>query len=167
MKLFKLLFLGACFLGLSNFAHAQIKAGGGLSLGTDANGGDLGVGVHLRGVYEINPEWRGALDLNFFFVDDPLSFWDLNTNANYVFLNNETSMLYALAGLNIATVKVSLDLGPFGGNVSESATEVGLNIGGGGELVLSDQINGFGEIRYVLGDADQLVLTAGILYKFK
>ena len=166
MKLFKLFLFSICFLGLTNFAQAQIKAGGGLSLGTDANAGDVGVGIHLRGVYDINETWRATADFNFFFVEDPFSFWDLNANANYIFSNNESSILYALAGLNFATAKVSIDLGPFGGNVSESASELGLNIGAGGQMSLNETLDGFAELRYVIGDADQLVLSAGVLVSF-
>ena len=56
--------------------------------------------------------------------------------------------LYALAGLNWVT---DFDFG-----------EVGANLGGGLNKDLNESLNGFAELKYVVGDADGLALTLGV-----
>ena len=57
---------------------------------------------------------------------------------------------------------------PFFGTQETEATDssVGFNIGGGGSTAFSDAITGFAEIKFVLGDYDQPVATAGVLFFF-
>lgn len=43
--------------------------------------------------------------------------------------------------------------------ISESFSEVGLNIGLGGAYAFSDKLDGTAQLGYTVGDADQLSLT--------
>jgi hypothetical protein len=62
-------------------------------------------------------------------------------------------------GLRGCSTPGSVDIG-FG---TASDSEIGLNIGIGGETRL-DFGSLFGEVKYVLGNWDQLVLTAGLRF---
>ncbi|MCB0620041.1 MAG: hypothetical protein KDC41_15295, partial [Saprospiraceae bacterium] len=88
------------------------------------------------------------------------NFSTLNVDGHYLFLN-ESFLVYALAGLNLAFV--SVDLGAFG---DASDSELGLNLGGGIQLPITDALGLLGEVKYVIGDADQLVLTVGAIFGF-
>lgn len=146
---------------ISTATFAQLQVGGGLAYGTEVEA----IGIQARGVYKFTEEWGAEADFIFYFDEfEDVTFWELNANGNYFFFSNEAIDAYALAGLNIASVGVSIDLGPFGGTVSESNTEVGLNIGGGVQFGITESIKGLGEIKYIIGDFDQLVLAVGVLF---
>ena len=48
-----------------------------------------------------------------------------------------------------------------------SDTKLGLNIGMGGNYIITEQLTGFAETKYIVSNADQAVITVGILYKIK
>jgi len=62
-------------------------------------------------------------------------------------------------------VGISIDLG-FLGQVNESSTEVGLNIGVGGQYALAEKLKAIATLKYAISSADQLVLSAGVLFDF-
>lgn len=151
-SLFLLLFAG---FGLT--ASAQLSLGGGVSYNLDAEE----VGINVRGVYGFTETLRGQAGFTYYLVGDGLTLTEFNLNGNYVFSGEPGgTMFYGLAGLNFFSA--SVDLGQFGGKVS--ATETGLNLGGGVNLGLSDSVMFYGEAKYVLSDASGLVLTAGVLF---
>lgn len=170
-SLLKGLSLSALMLAMlfvTNTANAQIRAGGGIAFGTEFDGI---FGIQASGVYVLNEE-QGidlAADLTLFFPDSPpgidLSLFTINANGHYNFTSTETMMAYALGGLNIATGKVGVDFGGIGGlgSVSDSRTDVGLNLGAGAEFDV-----GFGyayaEAKIVVGGADQFVVSGGVRF---
>lgn len=121
------------------------------------------LGLQVNGTYTINEQFRAAADVGFFFVDDTngidTSFWTINANGHYLIQEIPKVTLYGLAGLNVTTVSNEFDT-PFG-RVDETDSELGLNAGVGGEFPLK-AVNLFSEIKYIIGDADQLVWTAGV-----
>lgn len=147
----------ACFFMLiGQSAFAQLSAGAGLAYGSDSK--DLG--IQLRGIYQFNETWRAGGDF-IFYLDgvENLSISELNTNAHYVFKNDETLQLYGLAGLNLLIVSISeFGLG--------TASELGINLGGGVGYPFTEKLTGIGEIKLSLGDASQLVLSVGVVYGF-
>lgn len=167
----------SCLLlsGQIAFGQIDIAAGLGLSYGTEAEA----LGLHIRGDVGITDTWGGALKINKFFNPDfgqgdlsgisdiKVVYWDMNFDAHYFALVNDGLTVYPLAGLNITTagIKSSLNI-PFVGNISETETKVGLNIGGGVQFLVADAISVGGELKYVLSDFDQLVITAAGLYHF-
>lgn len=155
IKLAFLLF-GIIFL-YSTSTHAQdYKLGGGLAYGSEVEA----IGIQFGGVYLFNEEISGAADFTVFFPDN-YDWWELNINAHYGFYAEDDISVYGLAGLNYATIEV--DLGPpFGSN---SDSELGLNLGGGAEFGL-DFADLYTELKYVLSDADQLVISAGLRFPF-
>lgn len=156
----KLLTFGCLILGIIFFSNSnalaqegQFKVGGGLAYGLEVEA----IGVQAKGVYGFTDEIDGAVDFIIYFPDN-YDWWELNANAHYNFLAEEGTTVYGLAGLNYSTL--SVDFGQFG---SASNSEVGLNIGGGAEFGL-DFANLYTEAKFVLGNADQLSLAAGLRF---
>lgn len=132
--------------------EGQFKVGGGVLYGSEVES----VGLQLNGTYRFTEEIEGAADLSFFFPGDNSgldSFWAINANGHYIFTSDEEFHVYGLAGLNLSTAEFSFN--------NNSNSELGLNLGAGGEYHL-DSVSLFGEIKYVVGDFDQLVLGAGV-----
>lgn len=150
----------------ASFAQAgNIKIGPGLILGSGVGAGDLDntLGLKVDGYYSINEQWRAGADLGFFFPQKEsgvtFNVWEINFNANYIFYNEKGTRAYGIGGLNILAAKVKTD------SYSDSNSELGLNLGVGGEY----DINAgslFGEIKYagIGGDADELVIGAGLRF---
>lgn len=130
-------------------ADAQVYVGPQVSLASET---DLGVGGRLlANIEDANLEFVGSADL--YFPDGPTDYWELNGNLFYHFHLPETPSVlpYLGGGLNVA-------------NISNGATdtETGLNLGGGLRFPLDD-VSPYVEARTVVGDADQSVLTIGLL----
>ena len=140
---------GAALLLGGQAASAQVYGGAQLHWGSDT---DLGVGGRvLANLQRSNLEMVGSFDI--YFPDGPVDFWDINANLFYHFhLRDTPSVLpYAGGGLNISHFS----------NGSDS-TELGLNLGGGVRFPL-DGVSPFIEVKTVLSDHDQSVLTFGLI----
>ncbi|WP_138429730.1 outer membrane protein [Fodinibius saliphilus] len=162
----KLLTLGCLILGVLFFSNTNtyaqdFKAGGGLAYGTEIES----IGIQAGAVVGFNESFRGAADFVYFFGKEEngvdTSWWELNANVHYVFLSEATTTVYALGGLNYATVEATVSSGGF--TASASNSEVGLNLGGGAEFGLGFA-DLYTELKYVLGDADQLGISAGLRF---
>ena len=146
-------------------AQAQLSVGAGLAFGTEI----ANIGITAKGHYGINEIWEGAASFTFFLTgeDAPgvdLNVWEFNADAHYLVSNNDKFSFYPLAGLSLAGVSIDFNTGIPGFDGKTSATEVGLNIGAGGELKFSDSLSGVAEIKYVIGGFDQLVANVGVLF---
>ncbi len=140
---------------LSVPASGQVSLGVGLCYGSEVEE----PGLDLRVLQMFSREVRGALDFEYFFTGSGTSFWTLDANVHYIFTENRRAgqRIYGIAGLQYARQSVDIGLG------TASDSEIGLNIGIGGETRL-DFGSLFGEVKYVLGNWDQLVLTAGLRF---
>lgn len=145
--------LGLILMANTNVMAQDFSVGGGLAYGSEVEA----IGIQGGATYNFTEEIRGTADVIIFFPDN-YDWWELNVNGNYLFYSEEGINVYALAGLNYATV--SVDLGQFG-NASDS--ELGLNLGGGAEFGV-DFANVYVELKYVLGNADQLGLSGGLRF---
>lgn len=163
-KITCILFVAFISLAFSNIASAQISVGGGLAFGTEVEE----LGIQAGGVYTINEEFRAGADFIYYLTGDDGDFganftwWEFNANGHYLFLTEEDMIVYALGGLNFASFSYDFDLGGFGGG-SVSETEIGLNVGAGIEYGLGFA-DLYGELKYALSSADQLVLSAGLRF---
>lgn len=144
-------------LAFNTTSYAQessdVKIGGGLIYGLEVEA----IGIQAGAKYAFTPEISGAADLAIYFPDN-YDWWELNANAHYHFYAEEGTKVYGLGGLNYTTW--SFDMGS-GGSISNS--EVGLNLGGGAEFGM-DFADIYTELKYVLGDADQLAISAGLRF---
>ena len=148
----------------------SITSGWGLGFGTEIEQPCLS----LKANKAINEQIDGSVSINIFLPhkidfgsgDIKTSLFSINADGHYIFSTSDKAVIYGLAGLNISVISVKSDFtDPFFGtlNTSISDTNIGLNIGGGAELVLNDKLTGFGEAKYVLSSFDQLVIIVGVL----
>lgn len=161
-KLFGTFVLAALILAPSQ-AEAQFTLGGGLAWHNDF---DLGVGIWgvapAPGIHE-NVSIGG--DLTFFFPDaDFIDYFEINANMFYSFRDTEMSFTpFLLGGLNIARISVDTDLDGTIFDFDASATEVGLNAGGG--LSFGSDDGGIQPVvgaKIELGGGEGFVLFGGI-----
>ncbi|HEX5171566.1 MAG TPA: outer membrane beta-barrel protein [Cyclobacteriaceae bacterium] len=164
--LFTLLLAG--FICFTASAQTQTRVGGLLGFGTDSDYGNVGIG----GIAEflLNEKMAISPSLVFFFPKDEsgvkFSLWELNANFNYYFLDESSVSLYGLAGLIFQGAKVKYEY--LGDSYSDSDTNVGLNLGIGSNFhVSNDKILPFAELKYVITDADQLEIFAGVKFNLK
>lgn len=163
-KLITFLFTALFTVLIYSDSHAQFtKAGVGLMYGSEIEQ----LGIRGDAVYVINEEFRVVGDLGFFFPEEigntTFTWWEINANANYIFHADEEQGLtaYGLGGLNYTTLRYKFDDG--NGSASSSTSEVGLNLGAGLEYGL-DFADLFGELKFVLSDADQLNIGVGLRF---
>ncbi|TCO07916.1 outer membrane beta-barrel protein [Natronoflexus pectinivorans] len=149
----KILFVLALVVIGTATSFGQWRFGGGLSLGTEADAGDLGFGLSPRADYTINENFRVASNFTYWFVDSDYTSWALNGDVHYTFAGDEELNFYGLAGLNYSKLSSS-----FGG-LSVSSSEIGLNLGAGANMGMF-----FGEIKYETTWTGQLVLSVGVLF---
>ncbi|MBO6586249.1 MAG: outer membrane beta-barrel protein [Gracilimonas sp.] len=146
--------------------QAQITVGGALMYGDEVEQ----IGLRADGSYMINDDIDINANIGFYLPDNTdlgggneftATYWEVNVNGHYSLYSDEESgfSAHALAGINILGINTSFS----GPNVSgsDSDSELGLNIGGGASYPLSFG-KLFGELKYVIGDADQVNIAAGL-----
>ncbi len=155
VAVFSILFLIGTAVYSQNFL-----IGGGLVYGTDVDKG----GIDIRGDIRVTPKWAIVPNFNFFFPNNGVnyksSFTGINIDAHYIHGLSSEAHVYPLFGLNFSRAAVKYK--PT--DTTNSNTELGLNLGGGLEYFFSSKVAGLFELKYVLGDYDQGVLTFGVLY---
>ncbi|MEO1053366.1 MAG: outer membrane beta-barrel protein [Bacteroidota bacterium] len=173
-KAITILLTGMLLFAGIQVSQAQINIGGGLAYGTEIE--NPGIGVNAEIFVKENIAIRPGLV--YFFPKDLINeagsedfkfkWFDVNINGNYYFETDGIVKPYGMAGLNFAFLTVpgfSFDfIGGQIGTESETTTEVGLNLGGGANFELSGSVIPYAELRYVLSDADQLVISAGVRF---
>jgi len=99
-----------------------------------------------------------ALVPNIDYWSDTIDYLSVNANVRYYFPTGGSVDLFGLGGLGFVRVKV--DLGPLG---SVSNTEFGLNLGGGAEIPLSDNLKGVGMLVFNT-EGSQIKIMGGVTY---
>lgn len=170
---------------LLSMANAQFtKLGGGLTYGTgfhfnNESGGfeaDLHKspygGIFLKGIYELNLPFHISPSFTFFLPrtnkvnigsfpqSTRVSSMMLDLNGHYVFNSLDRFEFYGLAGLNFTFAKIK-----WLGTNSTSGTDnaLGLNIGAGTYMKLTEQIDFCGEAKYILSKYNQFMVNVGVL----
>ena len=165
----KKLFLVAAFAMVSAFASAQFAVGVHTLYGTDV--ANLGIGVRAR--YDINDQFRADGNFNYYFKKNGLEFWDINANLHYLFNITDRFAAYPLGGLGYVNASRSYDFPEYiGGKLvttrrTETDGRLGVNLGGGVDFQLTDDLYLNGEVKYQIASGyNQAVMSAGIVYKF-
>ncbi|MBT0606704.1 outer membrane protein [Aequorivita echinoideorum] len=144
------------------YAQNDIKLGGFLAYGSEIE--NLGIGVNAEfGIIEnlsVVPSFIYYLPKNENSVK--LNWWELNGDVHYTVLPTESVNLYALAGLNYTHVSVEIDGFDFGSEGSDG--NIGLNLGAGVDFNLDGNILPFAELKYVIMDPGQLVVSGGVKF---
>jgi hypothetical protein len=114
------------------------------------------VGIGVVGEFGVAQKISIAPQFILYFPDN-FDFFELNLNANYYFFNQDVFELYGLGGLNFARASAN-------GN---SNTELGLNVGVGTNFQIGKSFVPFAELRFTVGDYDQLALGLGVKFNLK
>jgi len=163
MRTFKTLLIVLCLFGFADIAQAQFRIGPSISFGTDT---DLGLGVKAK--FDLDEKFKISPSFNFLASssdDTPIgkvksSVFEINGDVHYAFSDNGNVLFYGLGGLNIGVGSVSV------AGSSSSSTDIGLNLGAGGEYVIGEKFNAFTEAKFGIGGVSQLLITAGIYFDF-
>jgi hypothetical protein len=129
---------------MATSASAEVKGWG---VGIGLLDGDFGI----QGRKDV---WLGG-DISHFTGQASVYFHNKVTfriDADYHFIINpkDPSRFYPLAGLQLA--------------FNSDAVKLGLNVGGGVNLMLTEKLAGFAELKYVIGDWNAWAVTAGIYF---
>jgi len=144
-------------------ANAQYSAGIGVHYGTDISN----IGFSINGKYVINDDWSAAPSFTLFLKKDYVTWSALDLDANYKITEIEkVGGLYGLAGLNMTFYKVKYDLGDWGGEYSDTGSEIGLNLGLGLDIPINEKLIVAPEVRYTVGGANYLRIGAKVMYAF-
>jgi len=165
----KLIFLSLfSIVFFSQKTNAQITVGGGLAYGTEIET----VGFNATGQYFIKENIAIVPSFTYYLPRNivgnfSLKWFEINADINYYFdLENSNIKPYGLGGLNYSIITVpSFDFGILGSSDSSSNSELGFNLGAGADYDLGKKITPFAQLKYTLGDADQLTILAGIRYE--
>jgi len=96
------------------------------------------------------------------------TWWTVNLDGHYVVVEKSKLQLFGLMGLNFTNELKRIDelwqgQQPYKDKVT--INKLGLNIGAGGQLHLSKFFNPFAEVKYTLGERDQLCFALGIIFR--
>jgi opacity protein-like surface antigen len=177
----KLSVLSAILLFFAIGASAQFtKLGGGITFGTGVyfhdetesdNHKTGNIAITLEGIYEINLPFHIAPSFTLFMPKttdyneskNTISAFLFDINGHYVFNSLDRFEFYGLAGLNVTLLKNKWKYDFDDSSDASTETALGLNIGGGAYMKMTEQLDLFGEVKYIASKRDQFLLTAGVL----
>ncbi|MCF8373873.1 MAG: outer membrane beta-barrel protein [Bacteroidales bacterium] len=146
---------------------AQISVGAGLVYGTDISN----IGFTLNGKYEFNEKWSAAPSFTIFLKKDYVNWSALDLDANYQIMEIENiGGLYAIGGINMTFFKIKYDdiySGLPGLDNSVTGSEMGINLGVGIDIPVTEKITVAPELKYTIGGFNYLHIGAKALYTIK
>lgn len=160
-------------------ANAQFtKIGGGLALSSgfpfhnmswDYNKSGV-IAVSFKGIYEVSVPVHISPSFTIFYPHITKDMMDKTTvssmmfdiNGHYVFNSLDKFEFYGLAGLDILFAKKKESLGTYG-TFKEKDNALGLNIGAGAYMKITEQFDLYGEAKYVISKYDQFMVNVGLL----
>ena len=172
----KLILMAIMLVGIGMTASAQnTNFGIGLNLGYGSEVSKPSIGV--KALYDINEQFTVAPSFNYYFqekfellgVETKQTCWDLNLDVHWNFHNQEKYRLYPLVGVSYFNVKASAgaDFGSLDIEYSDSEGKVGVNLGFGGQLALTENLAATAEVKYqIISDFNQFVPSLSLIYKF-
>lgn len=151
----KYLFMLVAVFAMSTAAFAQkgVTAFGVQGAYDDWNG-QFGIGVKLQ--YGFIDQLRGDLSTDIFFKKRGFSLVDVNGNVHFVVPVVDKFNVYPLAGLNLAFFN------------NHIPTRLGVNLGGGLECFVADNVKIGGEVKYIVSDNgfSRLGVNFGVAFLF-
>jgi hypothetical protein len=125
-------------------------------------------GLFVTGIYELNLPFHLSPSFTFFiprhnsgeFEETRTSTVMFDVNGHYVFNSLDRFEFYGLAGIDIAFAHIKW-LDAVGSASSDNA--LGLNLGVGTYMKLTNQFDLYGEAKYILSKYDQFVFNVGVL----
>lgn len=129
------------------------KVGVMLGYGTEVE--ELGLGIN--GEFNVSSKVAISPSFVYWFVEN-VSVWEFNANVNYYFTKAGAADFYGLAGINLFSAKAKFE-------GADRNSEIGLNLGAGANFNVGKSWEPFTELKFVVGDADQLGLFFGVKFK--
>jgi len=144
--------------------------------GTDHRSGLMG--ISLTGIYEISLPLHISPSFTYFIphvstfssvegrTRVSVSSMLFDIDGHYVFNSLDRFEFYGLAGLNITLARIKRKytyVGSATTTVSESDNAIGINVGAGTYCKMTEQLDLFGEIKYIISKYDQVIVSAGVL----
>jgi opacity protein-like surface antigen len=129
------------------------------------------IGIFVTGIYELNLPFHIAPSFTCFIPrtnelglgttteKTRISEIMFDINGHYVFNSLDKFEFYGLAGLNITLAKLKW----VGTSSSGNDNALGLNIGVGSYMKVTEQLDFFLEAKYIVSKYDQFMLNAGVL----
>lgn len=156
------------------------KIGGGLAYGSGVYFHDENYDIShktgnpaltFKGIYELSLPFHISPSLSIFMPrvtesasTQIVSAFLFDANAHYVFNSLDRFEFYGLAGMNITFIKNKWKWEyNGGGSDGSSETKLGLNLGAGAYMKITEQIDLFGEAKYIFSKRDQFMITAGLM----
>lgn len=166
----KLLFtLFACLSFIYSSAQDQtglFSVAGNLNYGTEIE--SLGVG--LRAQYGFDEHIRGVGEYKYYIDRHNMSAWEINADLHYVFGSSDELVFYPIGGLKFTRWTYDSSRGSMNSNepkFKESYNRIGLNLGVGSQIALSEKTFIQPEIKYeFMKDFSQFVFSVGFGYQF-
>jgi len=170
--------LVVAFTFMSQNTNAQTTVGGGVAYGSEIEN----IGINLTGQYFIKDNIAIEGSFTYYLPKDfgnglgttgenfQIKWYEINANVNYYFDMPGKIKPYGLGGFNYSIISVptfnigSILTGGSAGVENVSSGKIGFNIGGGADFDLGKNFTPFAQIKYVLGDFDQLQLVAGVRF---
>lgn len=150
--------------------QAQLEVGAAGTFGSEIGQ----PGGEARVTYGFDENWAAAASFSIFCPEgDELSTYlcILMLNALYnIPVGDGEGSIYPLAGASASIIeeKYEYEDNTPGGesySFSNSETKLGVNVGVGGKYPINDRFTAFGEVKYILSDYDQAVLSLGVNYR--
>lgn len=165
IKLKLLLASMVLFLGFTSLSSAQTDTRFGVMLAYGTEIENVGLGINAD--FPVAESLTIAPSFIYYFPKDygagDMNWWELNGDVNYYFVENESIGFYGLAGLNYSHVSIDFDSAM--GSMESSDGEFGLNLGVGANFNIQSSITPFAQLKYVIIDGSQLVLSAGVRFR--
>jgi hypothetical protein len=181
MKKF-LLFSGKLIFLLTSVSCSILDAqfnrfGGGLAFNSPMNSPDLNIGnpgFNVRGVYEINEDFFIIPEITFqvprkkTYTDGEKKTTLLNVDVNvtYTLATEGTLLFYALLGPCLSNIYTKWDT-DIPGYETGMEFAPGLAVGTGIEMIVEKDFNAFAQVKYVISQYQQLVISIGVHYYFE
>jgi hypothetical protein len=173
----KILFSSLLVIFSFTSINAQFtKIGGGLALSSGFQFHEMPwtynksgiVALNLRGIYEISVPLHIAPSFTIFYphIDKTYEKTTVSTmmfdiNGHYVFNSLDRFEFYGLAGLDILLARKKVKYPS--STDTESDNALGLNLGVGSYMKLTEQFDIFAEAKYIFSKYDQFMFNGGIL----
>ncbi len=153
------------YFGFTSLSSAQTDNRFGVMLAYGTEIENVGLGINAD--FPVAEHLTIAPSFIYYFPKDypggDMNWWELNADANYYFVENEGIGFYGLAGLNYSHVSVDFDTAM--GSMESSNGEFGLNLGVGANFNIQSSITPFAQLKYVIIDGSQLVVSAGVRFR--
>ena len=126
------------------------------------------LGVGLRAQYGFAERMRGVAEYKYYIDRHNLSEWEINLDGHYIIGSSDELLFYPIVGLKFSRWTYDPSRSDkSSSNNKYSNNRLGLNLGFGSQIALSDNTFIQPEIKYeLIKDYSQFVFGVGFVYQF-